>query len=157
LIFCFVRHNGFSWLTVPETRFYLKYGGNKLGGFAPPPWKAQQVGIVTSQGAQLASDATVYKELQSQAAKLGADAVPIVSSGMRQYAAMPGFANYNATGTGSPHGNPTSNKLNWLLTAWTREFIRLELLALDPLDAQPKKRKPFPVTLTALFRTRPFD
>ena len=71
LIFCFVRHNGFSWLTVPEIRFYLKYGENKLGGVAPPHWKAQQVGIVTSQNAQLASAATVYKELQSQAAKLG--------------------------------------------------------------------------------------
>jgi len=72
LIFCFVRHNGFSWLTVPEIRFYLKYGENKLGGVAPPHWKAQQVGIVTSQNAQLASAATVYKELQSQAAKLAA-------------------------------------------------------------------------------------
>ena len=53
----------------------------------------------------LASDATVYKELQSQAAKLGADAVLIVSSGMRQYAAMPGFGTYNAYGNGNLYGN----------------------------------------------------
>jgi hypothetical protein len=74
--------------------------------FQPPLWPAEQIGIVSSQGAQLASDATVYHELQSQAAKLGADAVLIVSSGMRQYAAMPGFATYNAFGGGNLYGNP---------------------------------------------------
>ena len=74
--------------------------------FQLPLWPAEQIGIVSSQGAQLASDATVYHELQSQAAKLGADAVLIVSSGMRQYAAMPGFATYNAFGGGNLYGNP---------------------------------------------------
>jgi hypothetical protein len=66
--------------------------------FQPPPWPVEQIGIVSSQGAQVASDATVYHELQSQGAKLGEDAVLIVSSGMRQYAAMPDFATYNAFG-----------------------------------------------------------
>ena len=74
--------------------------------FQPPLWPTEQIGIVSSQGAQLASDATVYHELQSQAAKLGADAVLIVSSGMKQYAAMPGFATYNAFGAGNLYGNP---------------------------------------------------
>jgi hypothetical protein len=73
--------------------------------FSTPLWPAEQIGIVSSQGAQLASDATVYHELQSQAAKLGADAVLIVSSGMRQYAAMPGFATYNAFGGSNLYGN----------------------------------------------------
>ena len=73
--------------------------------FQVPSWPAEQMGIVTSQGAQLASDATVYKELQHQAAVLGADAVVIVSSGMRQYAAMPAFATYNAFGQGNLFGN----------------------------------------------------
>jgi hypothetical protein len=73
--------------------------------FQPPSWPAEQIGIVTSQGAQIASDATVYQELQHQAAVLGADAVLIVSSGMRQYAAMPGFATYNAFGQGNVFGN----------------------------------------------------
>src|SRR5437868_15323078 len=56
--------------------------------FQAPSWPAEQIGIVTSQGAQLASDASVYQELQHQAAVLGADAVLIFSSGMRQCAAM---------------------------------------------------------------------
>jgi hypothetical protein len=73
--------------------------------FQPPSWPAEQIGIVTSQGAQIASDATVYQELQHQAAVLGADAVLIISSGMRQYAAMPGFATYNAFGQGNVFGN----------------------------------------------------
>jgi hypothetical protein len=73
--------------------------------FQAPSWPAEQIGIVTSQGAQIASDATVYQELQHQAAVLGADAVLIVSSGMRQYAAMPGFATYNAFGQGNLFGN----------------------------------------------------
>src|SRR5258708_8041232 len=47
---------------------------------------------------QVASDATVYSELQSQAAKLGADAVLVVSAGMKQYASFPGVATYNANG-----------------------------------------------------------
>jgi hypothetical protein len=75
--------------------------------FQYPSWPAEQIGIVSSQGAQLASDATVYHELQSQAARLGADAVLIVSSGMRQYAAMPGFATYNAFGGSNLYGNPS--------------------------------------------------
>ena len=74
--------------------------------FQASAWPAEQIGIVSSQGAQLASGATVYHELQSQAAKLGVDAVLIVSSGMRQYAAMPGFATYNAFGAGNLYGNP---------------------------------------------------
>jgi hypothetical protein len=32
--------------------------------FQPPPWQYEQIGIVKSQGAQVASDATVYSELQ---------------------------------------------------------------------------------------------
>jgi hypothetical protein len=75
--------------------------------FQSPSWPTTQIGIVTSQGAQLASDATTYAELQSQAAKLGADAVLIISSGMRQYAAMPGFATYNAFGQGNLSGDYT--------------------------------------------------
>jgi hypothetical protein len=66
--------------------------------FQPPAWPYEQIGIVTSQGAQVASDATVYSELQSQAAKLGADAVLVVSAGMKQYAAFPGVTTYNANG-----------------------------------------------------------
>jgi hypothetical protein len=73
--------------------------------FQAPSWPAEQIGIVTSQGAQLASDAAVYHELQHQASVLGADAVLIMSSGMRQYAAMPGFATYNAFGQGNLYGN----------------------------------------------------
>ena len=73
--------------------------------FQAPSWPAEQIGIVTSQGAQVASDATVYQELQHQAAVLGAAAVLIISSGMRQYAAMPGFATYNAFGQGNLYGN----------------------------------------------------
>ena len=66
--------------------------------FQPPPWQYEQIGIVKSQGAQVASDATVYSELQSQAAKLGADAVLVVSGGMKQYGSFPGIATYNANG-----------------------------------------------------------
>jgi len=73
--------------------------------FQSPSWPYNQIGIVSSQGAQVASDATVYKELQSQAAKLGADAVLVVSSGMKQYASFPGFATYNAFGSGNLYGN----------------------------------------------------
>jgi hypothetical protein len=32
--------------------------------FQAPSWPAEQIGVVTSQGAQLASDASVYQELQ---------------------------------------------------------------------------------------------
>jgi hypothetical protein len=46
----------------------------------------------------VASDATVYSELQGQAAKLGADAVLVVSGGMKQYGSFPGIATYNANG-----------------------------------------------------------
>jgi hypothetical protein len=70
--------------------------------FQPPPWQSEQIGIVTSLGAQVASDATVYEELQRQAAALGADAVLVTSSGMRQ---LPGGAFYNAYGSGSIYGN----------------------------------------------------
>jgi hypothetical protein len=49
--------------------------------FQPPPWPYEQIGIVTSLGAQVASDATVYRELQNQATQLGADAVLIISAG----------------------------------------------------------------------------
>jgi hypothetical protein len=63
-----------------------------------PPWQYEQIGIVKSQGAQVASDATVYSELQSQAAKLGAEAVLVVSGGMKQYGSFPGIATYNANG-----------------------------------------------------------
>jgi hypothetical protein len=73
--------------------------------FQAPAWQYEQIGIVSSQGAQVASDATVYKELQSQAAKLGADAVLIISSGMRQYAYMPGMSTYNAYGGANIYGN----------------------------------------------------
>lgn len=66
--------------------------------FQPPAWPYEQLGIVTSHGAQVASDATVYAELQSQAAKLGADAVLIVLPGTKQYAASPEIARYNANG-----------------------------------------------------------
>ena len=44
-------------------------------------------------GAQAASDASVYRELQRQAAGLGADAVLVISS---QPAIQGGFATYDA-------------------------------------------------------------
>jgi hypothetical protein len=73
-------------------------GGVQYAAVAPqaveilqaPAWPARQIGIVTSQGAQLASDATTYAELQNQAAKLGADAVVIFSAGQKRYAYFPG-------------------------------------------------------------------
>ena len=53
-------------------------------------------------GAQAASDASVYRELQRQAAGLGADAVLVISS---QPATQGGFASYNAwTGYGFAAG-----------------------------------------------------
>jgi hypothetical protein len=48
-----------------------------------------------AQGAQLATDATVYNEVRSQAAKMGADAVIIAGQERRQYAAFPGIATFN--------------------------------------------------------------
>jgi hypothetical protein len=73
--------------------------------FQAPAWSARQIGILASQGAQLASDATTYAELQSQAAKLGADAVVIFSVGQKQYASFPGFATYNGNVFGQGFGN----------------------------------------------------
>jgi hypothetical protein len=61
--------------------------------FQPPSWRYEQIGIVTCLGAQAASDASVYRELQRQAAVLGADAVLVISS---QPATQGGFASYNA-------------------------------------------------------------
>ena len=63
--------------------------------FQPPPWRYEQIGTVTCLGAQAASDASVYRELQRQAAGLGADAVLVISS---QPATQGGFASYNAWG-----------------------------------------------------------
>ena len=115
--------------------------------FQTPEWPYEQIGIVTSQGAQLASDATVYEELQSQAAKLGADAVLIVSSGMRQYAAMPGFATYNAYGNGNLYGNNQfiNGHAQYRATGLAmgpQSFVGLNIqgLALKRVAAAPKVR-----------------
>jgi hypothetical protein len=115
--------------------------------FQTPEWPYEQIGIVTSQGAQLASDATVYKELQSQAAKLAADAVLIVSSGMRQYAAMPGFATYNAYGNGNLYGNNhfINGHAQYRATGLAmgpQSFVGLNIqgLALKRVAATPKVR-----------------
>lgn len=70
--------------------------------FQAPAWPANQIGIVSSLGAQVASDATVYKELQSQAARLGADAVLVISSEQKQ---GPAIATYNAFGSANLYGN----------------------------------------------------
>jgi hypothetical protein len=70
--------------------------------FQPPPWRYEQIGIVTCLGAQAASDASVYRELQRQAAGLAADAVLVISS---QPAIQGGFATYDAwTGYGFAAG-----------------------------------------------------
>lgn len=70
--------------------------------FQAPSWRYEQIGIVTCLGAQAASDASVYRELQRQAAGLGADAVLVISS---QPATQGGFAAYNAlTGYGFASG-----------------------------------------------------
>jgi hypothetical protein len=69
----------------------------------------------------VASDATVYSELQSQAAKLGADAVLVVSTGMKQYASFPGIATYNANG--NLYGNILRMKFlkSWFAHAASRK------------------------------------
>jgi len=70
--------------------------------FQAPSWRYEQIGIVTCLGAQAASDASVYRELQRQAAGLGADAVLVISS---QPATQGEFAAYNAwTGYGFASG-----------------------------------------------------
>jgi hypothetical protein len=68
--------------------------------FQPPPWPYEQIGIVTSLGAQVASDATVYRELQNQAAQLGADAVLIISAGDKPLPGGGYFAPYGRSASG---------------------------------------------------------
>jgi len=71
--------------------------------FTPPSQPFFEIGIATAQGAQLATDATVFEEVRSQAAKLGADAVIIAGQDRRAYATLPGFVNVsqNTTSQGS--------------------------------------------------------
>jgi len=68
--------------------------------FQPPPWPYEQIGIVTSLGAQVASDATVYRELQNQATQLGADAVLIISAGDKPLPGGGYFAAYGRSASG---------------------------------------------------------
>src|SRR5262249_9488945 len=59
--------------------------------FHPPDRPYEEIGMATAQGAQAATDATVYNEVRSQAAKLGADAVIIQGQERRAYANLPGI------------------------------------------------------------------
>ena len=115
--------------------------------FQAPNWPCQQIGIVTSQGAQLASDATTYSELQSQAAKLGADAVVIISSGMRAYASAPGFAISNASAFGNGYVNQFGGQFSFGAQAngfamGPRTFVGLNLqgIALKRVSVQPVRK-----------------
>ena len=63
--------------------------------------------MATAQGAEAATDATVYNEVRSQAAKVGADAVIILGQERRGYFNAPGFVNLqqNTQARGSMYGN----------------------------------------------------
>ena len=62
--------------------------------FHPPDRPYEEIGMATAQGAQAATDdATIYSEVRSQAAKLGADAVIILGQEQRGYFNALGFVN----------------------------------------------------------------
>jgi len=75
--------------------------------FHPPDRPYEEIGMATAQGAQAATDATVYNEVRSQAAELGADAVIILGQERRGSFNALGFVNLqqNTQARGSVYDN----------------------------------------------------